>query len=159
MKKPTAILVAGSALAAAALIGRRAAPDPSHPRAATWYMSLRKPSYTPPGPVFGGVWAVLYPLLGWAGYRLLAAPPSARRNTAIATWAANVAAIGAHPYVLFRKRRLGASTALLTAEVGVAAGMIATASQVDRPAAFSQVPLLLWAAFADLLNEELWRRN
>ena len=159
MNKPSAILVAGSALALAALSGKRSSPSPDHPRTAAWYATLHKPAFTPPGPVFGGAWAVLYPLLGWAGYRLLTAPSSTPRTAAITAWAANVAAIGAHPYVLFRRKQLGASTALLTAEVGAAIGLVAASSKVDRSVAFSQVPLLLWAAFADVLNEELWRQN
>ena len=159
MKKSSAVLIAGSAVLAAALAGKRSAPSPDHPRTAAWYLKLRKPSFTPPGPVFGGAWAVLYPLLGWAGYRLLTAPPGPRRAAAVATWAVNVAAIGLHPYLMFGRRSLGPSTALLTAEVAAAGGLVATASRVDSTVAFSQVPLLLWAAFADLLNEELWRRN
>ena len=159
MNKSSALLVAGSALALAALSGKRSSPSPDHPRTAAWYATLRKPSFTPPGPVFGGAWAVLYPLLGWAGYRLLTAPPSPPRTAAVTAWAANVTAIGAHPYLLFGRKELGASTALLTAEVGAAIGLVAASSKVDRSVAFSQVPLLLWTAFADLLNEELWRRN
>ena len=159
MQRSTALLAAASAVTAAALAGQRAAPSPNHPRIAAWYLTLRKPSFTPPGPVFGGAWAVLYPLLGWAGYRLLTAPRSPHRSVAVAAWAANELAIGVHPDRLFRQRRLGASTAVLTAEVGAAMGLVASAAQVDRSVAISQVPLLLWAAFADLLNEELWRRN
>ncbi len=159
MNKPLAILLAGSALATAALVGRRASPTPDHPRTAAWYAKLNKPSYTPPGPVFGGAWSVLYPLLGWAGYRLLTAPPTPRRSAALTAWAANVLAIGAHPWLLFGRKQLGTSTVLLTAEVGAVSGLIAASSRLDPTVAFSQVPLLLWAAFADLLNEELWRRN
>ena len=159
MNKPSAFLVASAALAAAALVGKRASPSPDHPRTALWYARLRKAPFTPPGPVFGGAWAVLYPLLGWAGYRLLRSPPGVHRSLAVAAWSANVAAIGAHPYLLFGRRDLAGSTALLTVEVGAAAGLVAAASRVDSGVAFSQVPLLLWAAFADLLNEELWRRN
>ena len=152
-------MIAGSAVIAAALAGKRSAPSPDHPATAAWYVSLRKPPFTPPGPVFGGAWGVLYPLLGWAGYRLLAAPPSPQRATAVAAWAANVVAIGTHPYVMFGRKSLGPSTVLLTAEVAAAGGMVAAASRVEPAVAFSQVPLLLWTAFADLLNEELWRRN
>ncbi len=159
MNKPPALLIAGAAIAMAAFVGKSASPSPDHPRTAAWYGKLDKAPFTPPGPVFGGAWAVLYPLLGWAGYRLLNAPPSPRRSTAVAAWVANVAAIAAHPYLLFRRKELAASTALLTVEVGAAAGLVAASAGVDRTVAFSQVPLLLWAAFADVLNEELWRRN
>jgi tryptophan-rich sensory protein len=159
MQKPPALLLATAFIATAAVVGRRASPSPDHPRTAAWYLALRKPAYTPPGPVFGGAWAMLYPLLGWAGYRLLTEPPGGTRSIALGAWAANVLAIGAHPYLLFRRKQLGPSTALLTAEVAACAGLVAAAAKVERSIALSQVPLLLWTAFADLLNEELWRKN
>ena len=159
MDKTSAAVLSASAVLTAALLGRRNTPSPDHPRTLAWYAALNKPSYTPPGPVFGGAWAVLYPMLGWAGYRLLSAPPSPRRTQAVAAWSANVAAVGAHPYVFFGRKQLGASTALLAVETGAALTLVATASRVDKLVALGQVPLALWAAFADLLNEEFWRRN
>ncbi len=159
MDKPQAALLATSAVLAAALLGQRNAPSPNHPRTLAWYASLKKPSYTPPGPVFGGAWAVLYPLLGWAGYRLLRAPASPQRDQAVTTWGVNVAAIALHPLFFFGRKQLGPSTALLTAETAAALALVATASRVDPLVALGQVPLALWAAFADLLNEEIWRRN
>ena len=159
MDKTSAALLAGSAVVTAAIIGGRHAPSPTHPRTALWYAKLDKPSFTPPGPVFGGAWSVLYPLLGWAGYRLLKAAPSPKRNSAVAAWGANVAGIALHPYLLFGRKQLGASTAALTVETAAALTLVATASRVDKAVARAQVPLALWTAFADLLNEELWRRN
>ena len=52
----TALAVAGGVMAVSALIGRRYSPEPSHPDIDRWYHDLDKPSYTPPDPVFGGVW-------------------------------------------------------------------------------------------------------
>ncbi len=159
MNKVSAVLVSAVALGAAGLLGRRYAPSPDHPRTAAWYATLEKAPFTPPGPVFGGAWAVLYPLLGWAGFRLLSAPASLRRSQAVAAWCVNVAAIAAHPYLLFGRKDLVASTTLLTAEVGAAAALVASASRVDPVVGIGQVPLALWVAFADVLNEEVWRRN
>ncbi|MCX7626115.1 MAG: tryptophan-rich sensory protein [Candidatus Sumerlaeaceae bacterium] len=45
----------------AAAIGALAVPGP-------WYASLPKPSWTPPGWVFGPVWSVLYALMAVAGW-------------------------------------------------------------------------------------------
>ena len=159
MNKVSAALVSIAALMAAGLVGRRYAPSPDHPRTAAWYAKLDKAPFTPPGPVFGGAWALLYPLLGWAGYRLLSAPKSPKRTQAVAAWAANVVAIATHPYLLFGRKDLAASTALLTVETGAAVAMVASASRVDPLAGLAQVPLALWVAFADVLNEEVWRRN
>ena len=159
MNKLSAALLATASLGAAALIGRRYAPSPDHPKTAAWYAKLDKSPLTPPGPVFGGAWALLYPALGWAGYRLMSAPAGSRRNRAIATWGLNVAGVAAHPYLLFGRKDLGASTAILTAETGAAIALVATAFRVDPVVGLAQVPLVLWVAFADLLNEEVWRRN
>ena len=40
------------------------------------YYSLRRPSWVPPGPVFGLVWSVLYTITGYASYQVSLIPPS-----------------------------------------------------------------------------------
>ena len=159
MNNRAAFLVSAGSIAAAAILGSRFAPNPAHPRTLVWYGKLDKPGFTPPGPVFGGAWAMLYPVLGWAGYRLLTAPASQKRSQAVAAWGANVTAIGIHPYLLFGLRKLGVSTTVLSAEGVASLALVAAASKVDRTVAWVQVPLVLWTIFATLLNEELWRRN
>ena len=159
MEKTSAALLAGSAVVAAAVLGGRHAPSPLQPRTALWYAKLNKPGFTPPGPVFGGAWSVLYPLLGWAGYRLLSAPAGPQRTKAVAAWGANVAGVAIHPWLFFGRKKLGAATVALTVETAAALTLVATAARVDRLVARGQVPLALWTAFADLLNEEVWRRN
>jgi hypothetical protein len=72
----TALAVAGGVMAVSALIGRRYSPEPSHPDIDRWYHDLDKPSYTPPDPVFGGVWPVLQVLLASAATGSCAPPPA-----------------------------------------------------------------------------------
>ena len=44
--------------------------------------------------------------------------------------------------------------------VGLGGGCIAAlASQVDRRAAYADLPLVAWVIFAAVLQEEVWRRN
>jgi len=33
-----------------------------------WYKELRKPAWTPPGPIFGLIWTFIYPLMGLASW-------------------------------------------------------------------------------------------
>lgn len=157
MRSQTAALIAGSAVFAAALIGSRRGPQ--HPRTALWYASLRKPSYTPPGPAIGAAWAVLDTLLSVSGYRLLKSPPSTARTTALTSWSLSVAGIAGYPWVFFGRKRLGESAVVVGAMLASASAYVAAAERVDRPAAAMGIPLVLWVGFAGLLSEELWRRN
>lgn len=159
MKQGLAALVAGSAVVVAQGIGARANPSPDHPRTAAWYASLRKPSFTPPGPVFGIAWTSLDILLGFAGYRILKAAPSPARTAAAAAWGANLLGIAGFSWVLFGRKRLGEALGVSSAMVVTSAATVTTASMVDRKAAYASVPLLAWVIFATALQEEVWRRN
>lgn len=157
MRSKSAALLAGGAVFAAALIGAQRGPQ--HPRTALWYASLRKPSFTPPDPAIGAAWAVLDTLISISGYRLLRAPPSPARSTALTSWALSVAGIAGYPWVFFGRKELGESTAVVGAMLVSASTYVVASTQVDRPAAALGIPLVLWVGFAGLLSEELWRRN
>lgn len=151
--------VAVGVLGLSGLLGRRNAPDPSHPRIDRWYHRLSKPPFTPPDAVFGAVWPVLQTGAALGGYRLLRAAPSPRRNAAVALWIADSAMIGGWTELFFRRRLLATSAAAAGAMAAGTAALAATAWKVDRPAATSVLPLAAWLAFATLLSEEVWRRN
>ena len=69
---PFLALVLGGGLA----IGIVTAPGP-------WYASLAKPSFNPPGWIFGPAWSVLYVLIAIAGWRLW---NRARSSAAMKLW-------------------------------------------------------------------------
>lgn len=157
MKPSTAALVTIGGVAAAALIG--SSYGPQNPSIGRWYAKLRKPGYTPPGPVFGIVWSCLDVLLCITGYRLLRTQPGAARTVALASWAANVAGLTGFPILFFGRKKLGASASATSALFASASATVATSAQADPVAAIAGTPLLLWTAFATLLSEEIWRRN
>lgn len=159
MRQTTAAALAGSAVISAQLTGRQWNPSPTHPRTAAWYLALRKPSFTPPGPVFGVAWTVLDALLGYGGYRLLMAPPSSRRTIALGAWSLNLLGIGGFSWVLFGRKRLDEALEVTVGMVATAAVTTVTAAAVDRRAAKACLPLLGWVIFAAVLQEEVWRRN
>lgn len=157
MKPALAAATAIGAVVTAACIGGKFGPQ--QPRAAIWYAGLRKPSYTPPGPVIGTVWSVLDILLCVTGYRLLTRGRGMRRNLALACWSADLAGLAGFPFTFFGRRTLGPSTAIATGMFASASATAAAAAQVDPVAGLASTPLVLWTAFATLLSEELWRRN
>lgn len=159
LSPPMALAAVGVVLGASALVGRRNAPDPSHPGIRRWYRRLDKPGFTPPDAAFGAVWPVLETGLAVGGYRLLRRPPGAARNAAVGLWLLNTAMVGGWTQLFFREKRLGASTAASAAMVATSAAYVATAAKVDRPAAAVAVPFVAWLGFATLLAERIWRAN
>ena len=159
MRQTTAAALAGSAVVAAQLNGARFSPTPGHPATAAWYAALRKPSFTPPGPVFGVAWTALDALLGYGGYRLMIARPSTERSVALFAWALNLLGIGGFSLVLFGRKRLGEALGVSTGMVATAAATTVAAAAVDRRASYASLPLLGWVIFASVLQEEVWRRN
>jgi benzodiazapine receptor len=159
MDKVAASALAGGAVVSAQIIGGRFGPTPAHPRTAAWYAALKKPSFTPPGPVFGLAWTALDGLLGYAGYRLLRAPPGARRNAALGFWGLNVLGVAGFSWVLFGRKRLDAAAGVTAGMVVSSVATVVAARRVDERAALACMPLAAWVLFAALLQEEVWRRN
>ena len=159
LSQPAAAAIVALVLGASAVLGRRNAPDPSHPGIRRWYKRLDKPAYTPPDTVFGAVWPVLETGLAIGGYRLLRRPSGPARNGAVGLWLLNTAMVGGWTELFFREKRLGASAAASGAMVATSAAYVATAAWVDRPAAAVAVPFAAWLGFAALLAERIRRDN
>ena len=151
--------IVAAAMGVSALLGRRNAPDPSHPNIRRWYKRLDKPAFTPPDPVFGAVWPIVESGLAIGGYRLVRRRPSDGRNLGVALWLLNTGMIGGWTELFFRKRELGASALASGAMIATGAGYVAAAAKVDRPAAALGLPFVAWLGFATLLAEQVWQRN
>ncbi len=126
---------------------------------AGWYAQLTKPPLTPPQPVFGIVWPILYAMMAvsaWLAYR------AADFRTAPLAWtlfftqlALNVAWSG----LFFGLRSPG--LALVDIALLLPA-IVATAwafGRRSRPAGLLLVPYALWVGFASYLNAGFWWLN
>ncbi len=159
LSKPVAALIVAGVLGASAVLGRRNAPDPSHPNTRRWYKRLDKPGFTPPDAVFGAVWPLLETGLAVGGYRLMRAPADPRRNAAVGLWLLNTAMVGGWTELFFRKRALETSAIAAGGMVVTGAAYVATAAKVDRPAAGLGVPFVAWLGFATVLATRISQRN
>ncbi len=157
MNRTASALAAVAAVSLAAIVGARNGPQ--RPSTALWYALLRKPAYTPPGPVVGAAWSALELALGVIGYRLFRAAPARTRTVALAGWGATLAGLAGYPWLFFTRRRLGAAAAASAAMMAGAVTMTAAAAKVDRPAGLLGAPLIAWLAFANLLGNKLWLDN
>jgi translocator protein len=149
-------LTAG-AVAASAIIARLNAPTEDNPEVYSDYEELEKPKITPPRPVFSMVWPPLFLALTLSGLRIWNAPKSAARTQALTLWSF-VQALNAM-WMALGPRRLGGQLATATAALGTAGAYVWRAKQVDAPAASMVAPYVGWIGFANVLTEELWRKN
>ncbi|MDY7225907.1 TspO/MBR family protein [Hyalangium rubrum] len=124
-----------------------------------WYRRLRKPPFQPPKATFRYVWPVLYGCIALSGWRVWNAPSGPARSRALGLWTLQLGLNAAWSWLFFGKRRLKSSLVDNLALGTSIAAYIAAARKVDRPAAALVAPYLGWVGFANLLNEELVRRN
>ena len=124
-----------------------------------WYAALRKPSFNPPGWVFGPVWTVLYACMAiaaWLVWRRLGFSGGAGPLTLFAVQLALNAAW--MPLFAGLKSPGLAFADIVALWVMIVATMVAF-FRVSRPAGWLMAPYLAWTTFAAVLNFALWRMN
>ena len=122
-----------------------------------WYAALEKPSWNPPSWLFGPVWAVLYVLIGIAGWRLWRARAEAR--TAYALWWAQLVLNALWSWIFFGLEAPGPALAEILLLLAVIAATMAASWRPCRSVAWLLSPYLAWVAFASVLNGTIWSLN
>src|SRR4051794_398493 len=110
-----------------------------------------------PSRVFATVWPPLFMALTLSGLRIWNAPRSAARTQALTLWG-TVQALNAI-WMALGPRRLGGQLAAAVASLGTSAAYVWRARKVDAPAAGMVAPYVGWIGFANVLTEELGRKN
>lgn len=124
----------------------------------TVYPLLQKSPLTPPGAVFPVVWTVLYLLMG-IGLALVVDKGGANVSQAVVLWALQLALNFSWSLLFFAGGYYLASLLCLAILWVAILAMIAAFAVVSRPAAWLQIPYLLWVTFAGYLNWAVWTLN
>ena len=119
-----------------------------------WYVALAKPSFNPPDWAFPVAWGLIYFCLGLALALVLNARGARGRGAALAMFVLLLALLTAWQPLFFGAHKVRAAFALVVAIwiAGLAAAVLS--GRVRRAAAWLLAPLLVWVAFAGVLN---WR--
>lgn len=125
-----------------------------------WYPKLVKPSFNPPGAVFGPVWTVLYILMGVADY-IVAAEGRERDGKANARkiYKIQLGLNALWSILFFGFRRPGMALMEIGALWISIVMTIASFWKISRIAAMLLVPYLAWTTFATALNAAIWWKN
>lgn len=124
-----------------------------------WYASLQKPTWNPPGWVFGPVWTALYILMAVAAWLVWLSRPGPERTIALGVYVTqlilNTTWSGA--FFALRSPVLGMVNILLL--LLLIGWTIKRFRGVSPAAAVLMIPYMGWVTFAAAINFTLWRMN
>ena len=124
-----------------------------------WYDALAKPSWNPPGWVFGPVWTVLYGCIGTSAWLIWRQRDTTAVTAALVLWGLQLLLNASWSPVFFGMQRLGLAFVTIVAMWGAIGATIAAFWSVDRTAALLLLPYFGWVSFAAVLNGVIWRMN
>ena len=143
-----------TAVTAVAVVGGLATDTTSE-----WYRDLERPSWQPPGSVFGPVWTVLYVLIAIAAtlsYRDVGGP---RRRLVLGLYAANLALNVAWTWIFFQGHAPTAAGVEILALLATIVALIWLVRPHNRTAAIALAPYGVWVAFATVLTWTIAAHN
>lgn len=122
----------------------------------TWYNSLQKPTFTPPGWLFGPVWITLYTLMGISLYLIWNSKKAkTTRNIFLihlifnASW--SIIFFGLHQIFLALLNIILIWLIIIL--------LIHLFNKINKKAAYLLIPYFLWVTFAGILNLSLFLLN
>ena len=126
----------------------------------SWYGTLQKPSFNPPGWVFGPVWTLLFLLMGVALYLVWNRTPLGKNETRAMTWffvqlALNV--LWSFCFFALKSPLLGFIEILFL--LAAILTTIIAFWKVSRTAGVLLLPYAAWVCFATFLTFSIWRLN
>ena len=124
-----------------------------------WYASLKKPSWNPPGWIFGPVWTALYTMMAVAAWLVWRQGGWGKQRKALLIFLAQLALNAVWTPLFFGLHRPGVAFAEIVLLWLAIAATIAAFRSVSRVAAWLLAPYLAWVSFAAVLNFALWRLN
>ena len=124
-----------------------------------WFDRLVKPSFMPPGWVFGVVWPVLYSMLGIALAMIIAEPPSTRRSAALVLFFAQLALNFAWSPIFFAGHDIALAKYVIFAMAMVAAAAGGQFLRLRMAAGLLLIPYVAWLIFAATLTSAIEKLN
>lgn len=132
------------------LLGLLAGPD-------VWYAALNKPSFNPPGWVFGPVWTALYVLIGMAGWHTWKTRP---KGLAMKLWTLQMVLNFFWTPVFFTLHRPDMALDIIIALLGtILAYIYVSYRDGNLRSAALFLPYAAWVGFATVLNAVIWQLN
>ena len=114
-----------------------------------WYQGLNKPSFNPPGWVFGPVWTVLYVLIAVAGWLVW---KDNRNGIAMKLWWGQLALNFLWSPAFFAIQQIGLAFMVIVSLLLVVVAFIVKTREEVPIASWLFMPYAVWVGFATVLN-------
>ncbi|MFZ1535277.1 MAG: TspO/MBR family protein [Chitinophagaceae bacterium] len=126
----------------------------------SWYQTINKPSWNPPGWIFAPVWTTLYVMMGIALF--LVWKSNAReglKKNANTFFAIQLILNFFWSFIFFDQQQPGwALVEIIIMWIAILLTIFAFA-KVNKTAAWLLVPYISWVSFATILNYTIWKLN
>lgn len=123
-----------------------------------WYQTLNKPSWNPPGWLFGPVWILLYFLMGIACY-LLWKSNSPLKKKLLTLYAVQLLLNGLWSPAFFGMESLLLGLSIIVPLWILIVTCVLEFRKANSTASTLMIPYLLWVTFATTLNTAIWWLN
>lgn len=127
--------------------------------AGSFYTELARPTWAPPGWLFGPAWTLLYALMGVAAWLVWMRDGFARNRTALTLFLAQLVANALWSWVFFAWRQGALAFVEILLLWALIAATIIAFRRTSGPAAALMLPYLAWVSYASALNFAIWRLN
>ena len=125
----------------------------------TWYLTLHKPAWNPPGWLFGPVWSVLYTIMAVAAWRIWQQAASSLRSGALRLFYVQLGLNAIWSCLFFGLRNPGLALLEILLLLAVLVVVQVRFWRLDRVAGRLWLPYLAWVSFATVLNATVWWLN
>jgi tryptophan-rich sensory protein len=124
-----------------------------------WYPQIVKPSWNPPGWVFGPVWTALYIAMAVAAWRVWRVGGWRQNRTPLTFYLVQLVLNAAWSWIFFGLHSIGWAVVDILALLAVIVFVTARFWKKERVAGWLMVPYVLWVGFASVLNFRIWTLN
>lgn len=125
----------------------------------TWYTTLNKPTFNPPGWIFGPVWTLLYIMIWVSFYFVWKVDFKKKNKTAIGIYSLQLFLNLIWSFLFFWLRNPFASLIEIIILWCVILANMIVFYRIEKTAGLLLLPYLLWVSFAMILNYSIFVLN
>jgi tryptophan-rich sensory protein len=125
----------------------------------SWYLNLNKPSFNPPGWIFGPVWTILYLLMGYALLKIYENDHLKNTKKGLNLFGIQMFFNFTWSIVFFKWHLIDVAFVNIIILWILIILNILYLIQIKKSYSWLFVPYLLWVSFASVLNGTLWYLN